>query len=138
MKLMKPPVTILVVDDDEMLLRVVRQVLGSAGYTVITAPDAGVGWNLILKTGQDIDLLLTDIGMPGPFDGVELAQRVRKHQPELPILLMTGTTLLEKHPTSLVQYWKPMLLSKPFSVDRVLAMVQEHLESRQLACQSRN
>lgn len=118
---------ILVVDDDEFILDFVRLLLVRAGYLVLTAQNGEEAWALIEGNEHDIRLLLTDIVMPDSFDGFELAARVRKRQPDLPILLMTGAALHEYPPTVLLA-WEPMLLRKPFSPDRLLTFVQENLD----------
>ena len=88
-----PSATILVVDDDKLLLEITGRMLMNAGYVIFAARDGEDAWNVIVENRQKIDLLLTDISMPGAFDGVELADRVRECRPNLPILLMTGISL---------------------------------------------
>jgi DNA-binding NtrC family response regulator len=119
---------ILVVDDDEFILEFVRLLLARAGYLVLTAQNGEEAWALIKGNEDDVRLLLTDIVMPDSFDGFELAARVRKHQPDLPILLMTGAALHEYPPTVLLD-WEPMLLRKPFSPEQLLTIVQENLDA---------
>ena len=122
-----PSATILVVDDEDFLLEYVRIVLVRAGYTVLTATNGEEAWNLIAGNRHEIRLLLTDIIMPDSFDGFELAERVRKHQPDLPVLLMTGATLRD-HPAREVITRQRKLLRKPFFPDQLLTIVREHLE----------
>jgi DNA-binding NtrC family response regulator len=122
-----PSATILVVDDEDFLLEYVRIVLVRAGYTVLTATNGEEAWNLIAENRHGIRLLLTDIIMPDSFDGFELAERVRKHQPDLPVLLMTGATLRD-HPAREVITRQRKLLRKPFFPDQLLTIVREHLE----------
>lgn len=119
--------TILVVDDDEFILEFVRLLLARAGYLVLTAQNGEEAWGLIEGNEHDVRLLLSDIVMPDSFDGFELAARVRKHHPDLPILLMTGAALHE-YPPAVLLAWEPMLLRKPFSPDRLLTFVQENLD----------
>ena len=119
---------ILVVDDDEFILEFVHLLLVRAGYLVLTAQNGEEAWALVKGNKHDIRLLLTDIVMPDSFDGFELAERVRKHQPDLPILLMTGAALQE-YPPALLLAWEPMLLRKPFSPDRLLKFVEENLDA---------
>ncbi len=126
--LVNPSAAILVVDDDEFVLEIVRLLLVRAGYSVLTAQNGEEAWNLILANRHEIRLLLTDIVMPDSFDGFELADRVRKHQPDLPILLMTGASLHE-YPSEVLVAWEPMLLRKPFTPDRLLTFVMENLEA---------
>jgi len=122
-----PSATILVVDDEDFLLEYVRIVLVRAGYTVLTATNGEEAWNLIAENRHEIRLLLTDIIMPDSFDGFELAERARKHQPDLPVLLMTGATLRD-HPAREVIARQRKLLRKPFFPDQLLTIVREHLE----------
>lgn len=123
-----PSAAILVVDDDEFLVEFVRLLLVRGGYSVLTAQNGEEAWNLILANRHEIRLLLTDIVMPNSFDGFELADRVRKHQPDLPILLMTGASLHE-YPSEALVAWEPMLLRKPFTPDQLLTFVKENLEA---------
>ena len=120
--------TILVVDDEDFLLEYVRIVLVRAGYTVLTATNGEEAWNLIAENRHGIRLLLTDIIMPDSFDGFELAERVRKQQPGLPVLLMTGASP-QDHPETEAVNWQRTLLRKPFFPDQLLTIVSEKLEA---------
>ncbi|MBV8378144.1 MAG: response regulator [Verrucomicrobia bacterium] len=121
-----PSATILIVDDEEPLLEYVRLVLERAGYRVLSARNGGEAWDLIVDR-HEICLLLTDIVMPGSFDGLELARRVRQQQPGLPVLLMTGAA--QHDPTVNRLPWKGMILRKPFRPDQLLTIVRENLEA---------
>jgi two-component system cell cycle sensor histidine kinase/response regulator CckA len=109
-------------------LEYVRLVLTRAGYSALTAQDGDEAWNLIVDQGSEIHLLLTDIVMPGSLDGFELAERVRKHQPDLPVLFMTGTPLHD-HPNADLLTRERKLLRKPFFPDQLLTIVRENLEA---------
>ena len=123
-----PSPTILIVDDEEFLLQYVRLILVRAGYSVLTAQNGAEAWDLIVDCQHEIRLVLTDIVMPGSFDGFELAERVRKRQPSLPVLLMTGAPL-HTHPSTDGLSWKRALLRKPFSPDQLLTIVRENMEA---------
>ncbi len=125
---MNTSATILVVDDEVSLLQYVRLVLVRSGYKVLTAENGDEAWELILDPRHEIRLVLTDIVMPGSFDGFELAERVRKHQPNLPVLLMTGAPL-QVHPLADTVAWQRMLLRKPFFPDQLVTIVRENLEA---------
>ena len=80
---------VLVVEDDDMVRdHVVRQV-GSLGYHVSEAPDGPSGLE-ILRARADVDLLFTDIVMPGGMSGRDLAEAARQLRPELRILFTSG------------------------------------------------
>jgi FixJ family two-component response regulator len=75
-----------VVDDDPRLLESLEDLLESAGYVARSFSSAGS----LLATGlSGVDLLITDIGMPGT-DGFELRDRVKQTWPDLPVFLITG------------------------------------------------
>ena len=120
--------TILIVDDEEFLLEYVRIVLLRSGFTVLTAQTGEEAWQLILHSQNEIRLVLTDIVMPGSFDGFELADRVRRRQPDLPVLFMTGAPL-EDYSSSGDLVSKRLLLRKPFDPGQLLAIVRENLEA---------
>lgn len=126
--------TILIVDDEEFLLEYVRIVLLRAGFTVLTARTGEEAWQLILNSQNEIRLVLTDIVMPSSFDGFELADRVRRRQPDLPVLFMTGAPLEDSSSANgLVS--KRMLLRKPFDPGQLLAIVRENLEAASASAQ---
>lgn len=80
---------VLVVEDDDMVrAHVVRQV-ASLGYEVSEAPDGPAGLEII-RNRPDIDLLFTDVVMPGGMSGCDLAEAAAKLRPELPILFTSG------------------------------------------------
>jgi PAS domain S-box-containing protein len=81
--------TVLLVEDNVEVADVTATFLADLGYSVVHAPhsDAALG---ILKSRNDISLLLSDVVMPGTLNGIELAEKVRSENPLLPILLTTG------------------------------------------------
>jgi hypothetical protein len=101
---------------------------------VLTARTGEEAWQLILHDQNEIRLVLTDIVMPGSFDGFELADRVHRRQPDLPVLFMTGAPLEDySSADSLVS--KRLLLRKPFDPGQLLAIVREHLEAASTSAQ---
>ena len=125
---------VLIVDDEEFLLEYVRIVLLRAGFTVLTARTGEEAWQLILNSQNEIRLVLTDIVMPSSFDGFELADRVRRRQPDLPVLFMTGAPLEDSSSADGVVS-KRMLLRKPFDPGQLLAIVRENLEAASASAQ---
>jgi CheY-like chemotaxis protein len=83
--------TILVVEDDEDVLVVASESLGELGYQVVTAGDATQAL-AILRGDQPVDILLSDVIMPGGMNGVQLTVEARRIRPELKVLLTSGYT----------------------------------------------
>jgi CheY-like chemotaxis protein len=80
---------ILLVDDNPGLRRMTRRMLMGLGYRVYDASDGNQALAL-LDAGEGIDLLFTDVGLPGGLDGYELAERARRCRPGLKVLFATG------------------------------------------------
>lgn len=81
--------TILVVDDSDDVRELAENTLRSQGYRILAARSGEEAIALLERYG-DVDLLFTDIIMPGGMNGLQLAEKVRERQPDLPILLATG------------------------------------------------
>ena len=83
--------TVLLVDDEIPLLTMMSAVIENMGYTVVTAKS---GQEAVEKSRvlDKVDLLLTDVVMPGEMNGFELAQRLRQNRPDLPVIYASGYT----------------------------------------------
>ncbi len=101
---------ILIVDDEEALREVAQHLLTELGYTILTAASGDEALK-ILESGIKVDLLFSDIIMPGSLDGYKLTVAVHKIQPDLKILLTSGYT--PKLNEILSENYE--LLSKPYS-----------------------
>ena len=84
--------TILLVDDEPRVLDALRRTLRDSTYQLLTAGDAGEALRLLAAGG--VDVLLSDIDMPG-MDGVELVKEARRRHPEVIRLLLTGDASLD-------------------------------------------
>src|ERR1700739_3145095 len=82
--------TILVVDDDPGILQYVRRVLEHGNHTVLTSRSGEHAWGVVQRSQAKLDLVLTDIIMPGSIDGPALAARIERRYKKLPVLFMTG------------------------------------------------
>ncbi|CAN5277194.1 ATP-binding protein [soil metagenome] len=80
---------VLLVEDDDEVARLVGEMLSQLGYQVVRAASAS-GALGALANGRPIDIVFTDIMMPGEMDGVGLAREVRARRPNLPVLLTSG------------------------------------------------
>jgi PAS domain S-box-containing protein len=81
--------TVLVIDDEPTVRMVVIEVLEEAGYTAIEAGDGPTGLK-ILQSAMRIDLLITDVGLPGGINGRQVADAARTTRPNLKVLFITG------------------------------------------------
>jgi two-component system, response regulator PdtaR len=81
--------TVLVVEDEVLIRDLVSEELGEAGFTVVAANNADRAIS-ILEARQDIQLVFTDIDMPGSMDGLKLAATVRDRWPPVHIIITTG------------------------------------------------
>ncbi len=108
---------ILLVDDEEALLLMNARILRRLGYFPVTANGPGHALRMI-EEGQEIDLVLTDLTMPG-MSGIELAARLLRIKPELPIVLLTGYGLASS-PEELRAQGIRAVLPKPVAI-RALA-----------------
>ena len=104
--------TILVVDDQTPIRRILRSVLETLGYEVLVAEGGRAALRLASAHAGRLDLLLTDVSMPG-MDGPELADRLAEVRPDVPVLFISGDRCFQpptrKTPRIL---W---LLAKPFT-----------------------
>ncbi|MBD8736840.1 PAS domain S-box protein [Sphingomonas sp. CFBP 13706] len=81
--------TVLLVEDEIAIRELVSEILGDAGYRVLTASNGPMGV-AILQTNERIDLLVTDVGLPGGLNGRQVADAGRVARPELKVLFVTG------------------------------------------------
>ncbi len=83
--------TILVVEDQEVVRKVVERILGASGYRVVTVADGDAAIEICAGRREPVGLLVTDVVLPG-MTGLELVDRLRESCPELRVLLMSGYT----------------------------------------------
>jgi len=83
--------TVLVVEDDEEVRATAVEMLGDLGYRVLKAPDAASAL-AVVESGVPIDILFTDVVMPGPLRSPELARRARERLPGIAVLFTSGYT----------------------------------------------
>ncbi len=123
--------TILVVDDEESVLSLVRTMLWRAGFTVLEAPGAEEALRVASEHAAVIDLLLSDILMPGT-NGYELADALTSVRPDAKVLLMSGyRDKVLSESTGRASSQAP-LLRKPFTQYVLVSRIQELLDQNPL------
>ena len=127
------PKTVLLIDDDESLRRVVEYNLHEEGYGVLTAVDGAAGWRMF--QAEAVDLVLTDVRMP-EMDGVEVLTRIKAMQPDVPVIMLTahGTidSAVEAMKLGAFDY-----LTKPFNREQLKAAVRKAFEVAALTTENR-
>jgi DNA-binding NtrC family response regulator len=83
--------TILVVDDDEIILGFVTTILNAAGFRILSAPNGPAALKLAEESAEIIDLLLSDVDMP-QMSGPDLGEALKKDRPAMHVTLMSGGT----------------------------------------------
>jgi CheY-like chemotaxis protein len=116
--------TVLVVEDEPVVRGVILEMLGEQGYRTLEAVDGPSGLR-ILRTQQRVDLLVTDVGLPG-MNGRQLADQARETRPGLKILFITGYAESVAISDGFLESGMEMI-TKPFDLDnlsrRIRAMV---------------
>jgi CheY-like chemotaxis protein len=118
---------VLVVDDDEVVGRLVARVLERVGYRVTLTEAPAEALDLVLRGDGPFDLLITDQTMPG-MTGTQLAARVRERTPKFPIILMTGYSELATQ-GSIERLGVSELLVKPVEIEPLAATVARVLQA---------
>lgn len=114
--------TVLIVEDDPAVRVLVSAVLSELGYAFVEASDADSAMP-ILDSGQRIDLLISDVGLPG-MNGRQLAEIGRQYRPDLKVLFITGYA---EHAAVRGGFLDPgmQMITKPFTFDLLTAKVRE-------------
>jgi EAL domain-containing protein (putative c-di-GMP-specific phosphodiesterase class I) len=120
---------ILVVDDEEALVRVIARKLTAAGYEVSTAADGGRAAELL--TDVKFDAIVSDIDMPR-MNGIELLQTVRQRDLDVPVVLMTGNPDLETAVQAVV-HGALQYLIKPVDMDELGKVIARAVRLNQIA-----
>ncbi|WP_277183211.1 hybrid sensor histidine kinase/response regulator [Caballeronia sp. BR00000012568055] len=118
--------TVLVVDDEPSVRMLVTDVLEEIGYTVIEAADSQAGLK-VLQSNVRIDLLISDVGLPGGMNGRQMADAAREARPDLKVLFITGyaenSVIGNGHLEPGMQ-----VLTKPFALEVLAARVRQLVE----------
>lgn len=115
--------TVLIVDDEPSIRMLVTEVVEEMGYTALEAGDSVAGLK-VLQSDVRIELLITDIGLPGGMNGRQMAEAGRAKRPDLRVLFITGFA-----ENSLMNHGQldrsVQVLTKPFSIETLASRVRE-------------
>jgi CheY-like chemotaxis protein len=116
---------VLLVEDDVEVASLVEQMLRGIGYEVVHAASASAALGA-LANGRNVDLIFSDVMMPGGTNGIQLASEVRKRRPDLPILLTSGFT---EAVSGQAQAMGIPVLRKPYGVNDLRAAIEHQLST---------
>ena len=114
-------VAVLVVEDEIMVRLMVADDLRDAGFVVIEAANADEALT-VLRSSAPVDLVLTDIRMPGSLDGLALASAVRETWPDLKIIVASGDFPAQPRPEIV-----DATFGKPYDIPRLIRRIKELL-----------
>ena len=86
----KQPWVVLLVEDDDFIREIVAEFLAESGHAVIQVADASQALEILRESAHKVDLLFTDVRMPGRIDGMQLAELVTAAWPEVKVLIASG------------------------------------------------
>jgi two-component system NtrC family response regulator len=116
--------TILIVDDERNYPLILSAVLEEEGFGTLTANSGAEALEILAES--DVDLVLTDMKMP-QMDGIELMERIKAHNPDLPIVMMTAHGTVEKA-VEAMQKGAYTYILKPFDNDRLVLYTNKALD----------
>jgi len=108
------------VDDEEMVRKAIRLILGFGGYEIVEAVDGEDAVHKYLEASPPFDLIVIDLDMPR-LNGEEAMARIRSRHPEAKAILLSGGV----HPVDLERI---QFLQKPFDIQQLIGLVRDSLQ----------
>ena len=118
---------VLVIDDEPTIRMLIAEVLAESGYAVIEAPDGPTGLKILDSTSR-IDLLITDVGLPGGMNGRQVADAARVNRPNLKVLFITGYAENAVIGQSRLESGM-FVMTKPFQMELLAHRIREIIET---------
>jgi PAS domain S-box-containing protein len=118
---------VLVIDDEPTIRMLIAEVLAESGYAVIEAPDGPAGLR-VLESNARIDLLITDVGLPGGMNGRQVADAARMSRPDLKVLFITGYAENAIIGRGRLDHGMSVL-TKPFQMEVLAGRIREIIEN---------
>ncbi len=124
-KLVRGQETVLLVDDEEVILKVTREILESLGYQVMSANSGQEALSLFKKKYQEIDLIILDMIMPD-LKGSQTYDGLKEVYPQVKVLLSSGYSI-DGQAASLIERGCKAFIQKPYTVSELSKKVREVL-----------
>lgn len=116
--------SILLVDDEESIRKLMKVVLAETGFRILQAASSDEALGMLELHGKSVHLVVTDIQMPPGMDGLSLAEAVRRRHPSLPVLFISGYSHLYSRLSSILEERRTWFLQKPFSPYQLVEAVK--------------
>jgi DNA-binding NtrC family response regulator len=118
--------TVLIVEDETLVRLALMEFLEQNGFTALEAANAGEAVEIIKKAGIEIDLVFTDVRMPGEMDGFGLSQWIHHHVPLIPVIVASG------HPeiADIASGAGEQFCAKPYQLDQVVTTIRARIRTR--------
>jgi CheY-like chemotaxis protein len=110
------------VEDDKNVASLTTEMLKSAGYAVLHVQSAAAALEALARA-RSVDVVLSDVMMPGGMSGADLAREIRKRRPGLPVVLATG--YIEAARTAMADGME--VLMKPFQLEALAEILDNHV-----------
>jgi len=120
--------TVLLIEDEHALRDIVDEVLRDAGYRVLTAPDGPTGLQ-ILDSTTSVDLLVTDVGLPGGLNGRQVADAARVRRAGLKVLFITGYADTAAVGNGRLEHGMEVM-TKPFDIKALAGKVRALIDAK--------
>ena len=117
---------ILLVDDEEMLVEIGKDMLQELGYNSLGATDSQTALELFKSAPNEFDLVITDNTMPG-MTGTELATKMLAIRPDIPVILATGYSISEEEAE---KFGLSGFILKPYSMDLLEEKINQAIANR--------
>jgi len=118
---------VLVIDDEESILTSLKFLLGNSGYTVMTAASATEGLKIIKELEHELSVIVTDLFLPGGFDGFDIIEAVKDLGTQIPIIMITAFGNVETAVRAM-QNGAFTFLTKPINMKVLLEQMNKAIE----------
>ena len=118
---------VLVIDDEESILQSMKFLLGNSGYTVMTAADATAGLKIIKELEHELSVIISDLYLPGGFDGFDIIDAVKDLETQIPIIMITAFGNVETAVRAM-QNGAYTFLTKPVDMKVLLEQMNKAIE----------